>query len=359
MGVKCWQSWFRRRWLLLLVIGAAVVLVILRFGEIRALVSTLVQGQWQWVLAAVLAQVMYYSLYAVQYRLGFAAVDVASRATELLPVLFASLFLNAVVPSVGVSGAALFIDDAARRRQSPARAAEGSLLVVVADLATMVPLVLCGLAYLSSQGVLQPYQTIASALFLLLVAVVTGFTLLGRWLPGMLRALLRRVQASVNRLASLIRRPPPLPAGWADRNATEYIGAASHISDHPRELRRTLAVAFIVHLVDVASLFAVSLAYRRPLGPGLLVAMFSLDVVFSVVTFIPYGLGVAESVIVFTLLSVGVARETALAITVAFRGLNVWLPLAIGFLFLRLVRSFGSGQRCQAPTSDGHGCCCR
>jgi len=343
IGVKRMLAWLRRRWALLLILVGVMVLVVLQFDNLVKLETILVQGQWPWLLATALLQGVYYLLYAVQYELGFATVEVESKWTELVPVMFASIFVATLVPSGGLSSLAIFVDDAARRGQSPARAAEGALLVLVADLATMVPLISYGLAYLAARGVILPYQIVASAFFLVFVAGLMGVILLGRWLPAELRNLLRWVQENVNWLASLVNWPPPLPPGWADRQANDYISAARHIGDHPHALGWTLTVAFTVHLVALASLYTVSLAYGLPLSFGAMTAAFSLNVVFSVVALIPQGLGLAEGIMALVLITLGVAAGKALAITLVFRGLNVWLPLVVGFLFLRRVRSFGGG----------------
>jgi len=336
-------SWLQRRWLWLVIIIGFGALVITQFNNIKRLSTTLVQGQPQWLAAAVLLQILFYLVYSVQYKLGFETVGVESKVSELLPVLFASIFLKAVVPSGGISALAVFIDDAARRGQSPARAAEGALLVLVADLATMVPLIIYGLAYLAAQRILQGYQAIASALYILFISALTGFLLLGRYQPHRLRQIFEWAQDRINWLASLVKRPPLLRPDWAIGQAAEYCGAACDIADHPRPLIRTLGIAFGAHLINLTSLFAVSLAYLHPLTLGELLAAFSMDIVFSVINIIPHGLGVAEGVMALVLISLGVAATDAVTITIIFRGLNVWLPLLIGFFFLRRVRSLGGG----------------
>jgi uncharacterized membrane protein YbhN (UPF0104 family) len=63
------------------------------------------------------------------------------------------------------------------------------------------------------------------------------------------------------------------------------------------------------------------------------------------VSFIPHGIGVAEGAMALVLTSLGVATQTALAVAVAFRGLNIWLPILIGLFFLRRVRALGGGER--------------
>lgn len=334
-------QWLRRRWLLVAVIIATVILVILQFEEIVIVLVTLVRGQWQWVLLAILLQIAFYILYAALYQAGFATVDVDSRVAELIPVLFASIFVKTIVPSGGVSSLAVFVDDAARRGQSPIRAAQGALLVLIADLAAITPLILVGLAYLSSQGVLENYQTVASAIFLAIVAALAGILILGRWLPKSLHALISWVQEQVNWLASLVDQRPLLPPDWADQMTRDYIIAANDIVERPRGVARTGALALAGDLINLISLYALTLAYRQPLPFGAVTAVFSMNIVFSVVTIIPNGIGVAEGVTVLVLTTLGVPLPDAVAITIAFRGLNVWLPLGIGFLFLRQVRSFG------------------
>lgn len=330
----------RRRWLLIVVLLLFAIFVALQFGNIVRLGATLLSASLAPLLVAIALQMVYYTGYALLYRLAFQTVDVEARTLELLPVLFASFFLKVVVPSGGVSGVAIFVDDAARRGQSPARAAEGSLWVLVADLATMVPLIVAGFAFLAAEGVLVLYQVLGALFFVLFATAMAGVLLLGRLDPDRLRAILTRVQEAVNRIAARLNRPPLLPPEWAERNAAECVGAACNIARHPRPLVRTLIVALLVHLVNTASLYAVALAYQQRLTIGAALAAFSMDIIFSVVNIIPNGIGVAEGVIALVFTSIGIPTAEALVISIAFRGLNVWVPLIIGFFLLPRVRTF-------------------
>src|SRR4030043_914786 len=123
----------KRRWIFWVLCVLFVWVVISRFSEIKKLAETLVGGQWQWVAVAALLQVAYYITYTALYQSAFLTVGVQSRLGELLPVTFASIFMNVAAPSGGASSVALFADDAARRGQSAARATVGTLLVLVAD----------------------------------------------------------------------------------------------------------------------------------------------------------------------------------------------------------------------------------
>jgi uncharacterized protein (TIRG00374 family) len=334
----------KRRLVFWLLIIAFVWVVISRFTEIEKLIETLAQGQWQWVLAAALLQVVYYTVFTGLYQSAFYTVEVESRVNELLPVMFASIFVNVAAPTGGASGAALFVDDAARRGQSAARAAAGTVLVLVADFSTFIPVLIIGLVYLFLHHNLQAYEIVGAAVLLLIMSGLTSVLLLGLWQPDQLRKILGWLQRTVNRLAGWFRRPALLADDWAEENAAEFTGAAAAIAAHPQRLGRTLAVALAVHLVDLASLYTLFLAFHQPVGFGTVVAGYAMGILFWVVSITPQGIGVVEGVMALVYTSLDVPAAKATVVVLAFRGLTFWLPLAIGFLLLRRVKSFGTEE---------------
>jgi uncharacterized membrane protein YbhN (UPF0104 family) len=135
----------KRYGLLWLLIALFLWLVASRYSEIQQLATTLASGRWQWIIVAIMLTVILYVVRAALYQAVFYTVEVKSRIRDLLPLVFSSIFMNVAVPSGGVSSAALFIDDANHRGQSPARTAAGTVLFLVDDLiAFSVVLVACG-----------------------------------------------------------------------------------------------------------------------------------------------------------------------------------------------------------------------
>jgi len=127
-----------KRWIIWLLIISFLWLVISRMTEIEYLANTLSRGQWQWIWVAIFIQVIYYLNLAVLYRSAFNTVGVDTRIRDLVPVTFASLFVNVAVPTAGASGAALFVNDATYRGQSATRAAAGTLLVLVVSYSSVL-----------------------------------------------------------------------------------------------------------------------------------------------------------------------------------------------------------------------------
>ena len=191
----------KRRWLFRLLIVAFLWVVISRFTEIEKLTQTLIQGQWQWVLAAALLQVVYYVVFSALYQASFHAVEVESRVRDLVPVTLSSIFVHVAAPSGGASGVALFVDDAVRRGQSAARATAGILLVQIADFATFTLVLIVGLAYLYSRHDLTIYEILGTVVLLFILSGLTSVLLLGLWQPERLRRLLNWLQRTFNHLA--------------------------------------------------------------------------------------------------------------------------------------------------------------
>jgi uncharacterized membrane protein YbhN (UPF0104 family) len=88
---------------------AFVWLVVSHFTEVKKLAETLAQGQWQWVLAAAVLQVIYYLTFTATYQSAFYALGIKRKVLELVPVTLGSLFVNVVAPTASTAGAALFI----------------------------------------------------------------------------------------------------------------------------------------------------------------------------------------------------------------------------------------------------------
>lgn len=206
----------------------------------------------------------------------------------------------------------------------------------------MAPLLVFGLAYLWVRNALHTYQILGVAGFLAFSGGVVTLLLLGLWRPELLEGTLNGLQNAANALARRLRRKPWLADDWAQRNAAEFSGAALGIAKNPAHLGRTLVLALGIHLLDVLGLYAVFLAYRQPVDLGAVAVGFGLDVVFSVLSFIPHGIGVADGAITLALTSLGVPAAKALVVALVARGLNIWLPFVPGLFFLRKVRSFGS-----------------
>ncbi|MCL7452069.1 MAG: flippase-like domain-containing protein [Anaerolineae bacterium] len=331
-----------RRIVLLILLVLLTIWIFSRFADLRDLAATLSRGHGGWLLVALGIYLLYFVMDAQLYRFGFATVGVASRVLELLPVMFTAYFVNALAPSGGAAGAALFVDDAVQRGESGPRTAVGAVLVLLCDLATLLPFLLFSVVYLHRQGKLFYYDIISSAVFVLVVAILSTGLLLARRRPRLLHRVLSVVERRVNWVGARVGRPGILGQDWAERNAQELEQAAQAIVAEPRSLTLTVGWAFVIHAVNLVGLYVIFRAFGQPVRLGTLVAGFSMGIVFWVVTLVPRGLAAVEGIMTLVYTKLGIPPEQAAAIVLTFRAVMFWLPLLIGFFALRRVRTFRS-----------------
>jgi len=330
----------KRRWLLWLLTIVLLGVVIARLTDIRELLQTLARGRWAWVLAAFALQGVYYLVLTDVYRSAFNAVGVERDFLKLLPVMFASLFVNVIAPVAGVGGAALFVDDAARRGHSGSRVAAGTLLALAADFSAFIVLLFASLCYLLLRKRLYAYEILGAAIVLAVTCGMVGLLSLGLWSRDYLLRLFEGLQTAVNWIAARLGRPKFLDKGWAEEHAADFIRAAQAVATHPRKLARTLSAGLTSHLVNLACFWALTMAFHKPVALGVLAAGYAMSITFRIASITPQGVGVAEGITVLVYASLGVPRAQAAAITLAFRGMFIWAPTFVGFILMRRMRLF-------------------
>jgi uncharacterized membrane protein YbhN (UPF0104 family) len=222
------------RLLFWLLIAAFLWLLVSRMGEIEKTAEPLVRGQIDWILAAAILQVLYYAVFACMFKSAFYTVGVESRIRDLLPVTFGALFVNVVAPTWGMAGAALYIDDAAHRGESPARAAAGTLLAQTADFTSFALILGGGVAYLLIRHRLRGYEIFGTLVLLAILCSLALSLILALWRPVILKRMMFSAQNIINSIMLRIRRPAILSDGWAEKNASDFSMAAGAIKDRPK-----------------------------------------------------------------------------------------------------------------------------
>jgi phosphatidylglycerol lysyltransferase len=342
----------KRRIIFWILIIAFVWLLVTRFSDIRSLANTLSQGSPGWILAALASQFLYYVAFSSLWRSCLDVVEVSIPLKESIQIVVASVFVNTVAPSGGASGAALFIDDVAKRGYSGVRASAGILLVPIVDLTAFEVTLVMGLVYLFTQNVLQVYQILGAAILMTLTLTATSIILIGLWRPRWLYRLMKRVQTLANRAAALFNRVMKrrdgtvlLAEDWSEKHAKEFVEAAAAIKTHPDRIWRTIGIGISCHLVDLLTISALFMAYKQPFNFGQLVAGYAVGILFWIVAITPMGIGVVEGVMALTWVSLGIKPGVATVVALAFRGLTFWLPLLVGFFMLQRLRSFRTKER--------------
>ncbi len=316
-----------RRWILWVLFLLLAITVALNLDETGGAVAVMVQAEGTWILAAAILLVSRYIVDAVLIRAVLAIAGVSGRLWELVPVIYASLFAN--LAGIAASGA-LLVDDAARRGQSPARATAGILLALASDYVGFLFFLIPSLVYLGLAGALEAYQMVFAAAFLVYMLATAGPLLLSVARPQALHRILRWVHGAANFLACRLIHRPILGGDWAKRNTASFGAAAAAALAAPRRAVAALAIAVSFRGIELLGAYFLFPAFRLRLDPLGVVAAYAIGTLFWIVGVTPQGIGVVESTMALTLMSLGLPVSGALAVALAYRGLSFWLPLLLG-----------------------------
>lgn len=340
----------KTRWIVIILTVLLLWILVSRFTELEQLRSTLQQGQWGWILAALVSQTFYFITFTASYQAAFNTLDIRLRTRDLLPVTLGSLFVNMVVPAGMAGGTALFARDLARHGKPAARTATGVLLQLIADFTAFTFVLVPGLIYLFHEHDLKSYEVIAAVILIVITAGLSCILLLGIWKPVWLDQIFEFFQRVVNGIGHRLRRRPLLAEDWARGNASEFAQASAAVAGHPSRLMRTVGAAFLAHLLDITTLYILFRAFNQTIGLGTLVAGYAVGILFWVVSITPQGIGVVEGVMALTFTSLGISGAVATTVVLAFRSLTFWIPMLLGFFAVQRMQMFGADQHTLTET---------
>ncbi len=314
--------------------------VITRLTEIKQVLDTFSQGHWWLIGIAVILQLAASLTYTLLYREAFRVTSVQCSYKELVLVYFASIFVNIIAPVSGAGGIALFADNASRHKQSSARAAMGALIPPIAVFASFSVILGIALFLLDSKGRLYTYEVVAAIILFAFAIIITGIISMGLKYPERLTKILDWLQRAGNKVVGLFNKKTRFSKAWVTEHIEDFNDAARTVIAQPKTIFRLLLMALALHGLEITMLASLWLAFQIPFSLSNILIGYTIATLFWVVSITPQGIGVVEAIMPLTLVSLGTDSTKATVVTLAFRGLSFWLPLLIGVVAVRRIKSF-------------------
>jgi uncharacterized membrane protein YbhN (UPF0104 family) len=307
-----------RRWLVLWALGAlllaATALAVLGRSDLEDFIALAEQARPEWLILALLCQAATYGCAAAVWWLVLRHFGHRLSLVRLVPLGLAKLFVDEAVPSVGVGGSLLVVAALGRRGVA------GPVALATFFFGVASFFLALGIAALLALGLLASARPVPARLALGVLGVLGALTALAALMTW---ALVRRKRAP----AFLVGRWPDLAL---------MIEAAGHalrrLLAAPALLARATAAQLALRGLDGVTLWCCFLAIGVQVPYATAFTGVALGSVAMFAVPVPMGLGVFEAGSVATLTLLGQPLEAALAATLLFRGLSLWLPLLPGFL---------------------------
>jgi uncharacterized membrane protein YbhN (UPF0104 family) len=106
---------FMRKFAIAFALFLGFIFVIAKLTELQEIGETLRKGIWWYLGLALMIEVLWVINCGASFKFIYRAMGIDEKLGALSLMVLAANFLNAVAPSVGVSGVAIFMSEARRR----------------------------------------------------------------------------------------------------------------------------------------------------------------------------------------------------------------------------------------------------
>lgn len=330
-----------RKFIFAVALFLGFIFVVAKLSELQSIAETLQRGIWWFIGLALIIEVLWVFSCGASFRAIYRAMGIEEQLGTLSLMVLSANFLNAVAPSAGVSGVAIFMSEARRRNYSTARAAVATVLFLMFDYFGLISILLVGLIILIRRNDLSLVVVIASALLVGLAMLFAFLLNLGmQSAVGFGNAL-----ATIARFINRIVRPFIHREYLSEKRAHEFAHDAAEGLIKMRSQPSSMIQPLLLALTNKASLILILtltfLAFKIPISIGTVIACFSIGSLFVIISPTPAGIGVVEGALTLALTSMYISIEDAAVITLSYRGITFWLPLLSGIIAMRVLEKVG------------------
>jgi uncharacterized protein (TIRG00374 family) len=328
-----------RRGLPWILTGGIIYLLAPSVLGVLAASNQLVDIDWWWLVALVVAQALVLYLSWVLQRLLIH--DEQGRSPSLGLIASSQLVGNAVAtaaPLGGAAGTAAQVRVLAKRGVDPRRATSGiltfSLLQVasVGALAVIGPvMVLFGIAVPATLAKTALLGCGALVVITLLMVLVLRTDRAADWIGAAVGMVVPRQKKRITVMLRRERRHL--------RRALSGRGRAPKV----------LGVALARSIADYLCLLAAVAAVTSTPNPALVLLAFVAAAVLRMLPLTPGGLGPVEAALIPLLAAAGLTKSGAVLATLAYRVASLWLPLLVALPAVWWLRRNGTEAECTSP----------
>lgn len=327
-------------------ITALLVLIVVSWDQIRAGLEEIEGAKWSIIALMIPMQITNYYAVGRLYHDYFAAKGLrVGTHRDMFKVALELNFVNHVFPSGGVAG---FSYLGVRMKHFGVPVAQTTLAQAVRFVLTFISfliLLFLGLFLLS-------FSNQAGGLVLFIGLSIAFMTLFGTLVGVYIVSDVGRIKsftAFLPRAVNMLVRPFTRKRNLIDVDRIEALFADLHddymrISRERRILRRPFMWALVVNMTEVATAYLAYLALGQAVNPGAVILAYSVASFAGLVSILPGGIGVYETLMTATLTSAGVPKAWALSATLIYRIFCMVVFVPVGFVLYQLALRKGETE---------------
>ncbi len=333
-----------KRFIVIFILCLGGIFVILGFSEIEGIIQSLQRANPGYLSLAIFIEIGWFAILGLTYKSLYRLLGMKESLSRLIMTAAASSFVSVVMPSAGVGGLAIFISDGQKRGNLPGKITVAGALYLLLDEAAFLCVLAVGIILLVKHNNLSS-EEISASIVLLCIALALALVLyLGYRSHEMLGNLLAKVANIINSILRPLIRRDYLSEARAHSFAAEIGEGLGSLPKKPFSLVPPFLFLLINKVLLMGILVTAYLSFNVPFTVGKIIAGFSIAYLFLIVSPTPSGIGIVEGVMTLALHSLRISLGNALVVTLAYRAVTFWMPLAVGALAFRFLNSGNNNE---------------
>jgi hypothetical protein len=332
------HSFIKRRWKLLVNIFTVVALLGLVIAIHEQLIQTLKNltkvDAWA-LLLLIPIQALNYHSQTEMYRGLFSVVGNKVKYWFLYKASLELNFINHVFPSGGVSGISYFGMRLRNDEITGGKATLIQLMKLVLLFLSFEILLVAGLLFLAIGNK-------ANDFVILVTSSITTLMVVGTLAFVMIIGSQKRITATFTFLTKVINRilhfflpksPETISIVRVQRVFEELHNNYKLIESQWKDLRWPFFWGLIANATEVASIYAVYIAFGEWVNVGAIILAYAVANVAGLISVMPGGVGIYEALMTGVLVASGVPAAVSLPVTVMYRVVSMLIQLPPGYYF--------------------------
>ncbi len=337
------QKFNLRRFLFYVITLAALILIYLKFSEIKLIRELFLRSNLFWLIGIIVIQFLNYYFTALNFKDVLRVKYMEVSLKELFPVTFVIQFLNQALPSAGFSGQVFFVHYLKKYNLTIIEGIGRAILELTTLYMAFGTFFLISIAMMYEEGVMDRHPEAKIFFYVFL-----GFAVLALFIFFMIQKkkqsrLTEWFVGKIDRYFEGNKKKKDL--------GEEFGNHSSHVAAILEQFNKTLNIrelkkrgrpfwrAYLwqnlMMFSNVITLYLIGLALDINISFIAAFITFSLMKFISMVSVIPGALGIFEGGMTLVLISFGVNYASAFAVTMLFRAFTFWLPMPVGWIIYR------------------------
>jgi len=303
-----------------------VLFILLRVAEIKNLIKIISNSNPFWLLLALFFQYLSFLFASLSMHEMFLDMNVKVRVWFLTKLNIAATFVDAVLPSQGISAGFFMFKALAKQNLEQGKRAIHLIFSFTINYAVFIILFAVSIFYFylnfKSIGI-----TIGLSLFLF---IIVAFFLLFLFIFFVSQDLAVRI---INRLPlKLINK---FIKNFDERSKNILIGFYKERKKYKFDFYRYGLLMFLSYVCKLLAFFLAILSLNYNLSFDKVIISFVFSSILSIISYVK--LGFFELGLVLSLLALGIEYNLALATALVFRLISFWIPFVFGYVFFRKI----------------------